>query len=278
MTAATGTIRHPERRVTAPPPPFPHGRPKPFDGASLSEHALGRAAFSEVDGACRYGGRMAVPLAEKDAALAGTGPTGGRRTRQEQREDSRRRILKAAQCCLVSHGYAGTTTAAIAKGAGLSQGAIFNHFASKEELLAAVVEEGHQWLVEMGAELLATAAKGDRPFDEVVDLLWLAYDTGEALAMQELYVAARTVPRLREACEAVETAISRRNLDLAASLFPELAGSPRFADSIEFLNAALRGAALTRSAFGQGDRDAAARRGLVDALELLAASERRDHG
>jgi AcrR family transcriptional regulator len=202
----------------------------------------------------------------------------GKRTRQEQREDSRRRILDAATSCLVSHGYAGTTTAAIAKQAGLSQGALFNHFASKEELLAAVIEHGHQWLVEIGADLLAAAATRDRPFEEVVALLWKAYDTAEALAMQELYVAARTVPRLRAACERVEVSISQRNLELAASLFPELARSPRFADAIEFLNAALRGAALSRSAFGKSDRDAAARRGLVEALELLAESARAEVG
>jgi AcrR family transcriptional regulator len=207
-----------------------------------------------------------------------TGRTPLKRTRQEQREDSRRRILKAATSCLVSHGYAGTTTAAIAKQAGLSQGALFNHFASKEDLLAAVIEEGHQWLVDMGADLLATAVRKNRPFEEVVALLWLAYDTGGALAMQELYVAARTVPRLREACESVDVTMSQRNLDLAASLFPDLARSPRFPDAIEFLNAALRGAALARSAFGQSDRDVAARRGLVDALEQLAASARTELG
>lgn len=198
--------------------------------------------------------------------------TAGKRTRQEQREDSRRRILRAATSCLVSHGYAGTTTAAIAKQADLSQGALFNHFASKEDLLAAVIEEGHQWLVEMGTDMLAAAAAGDRPFEKVVALLWKAYDTDEALAMQELYVAARTVRRLRAACQKVDVAMSQRNLELAASLFPDLAKSPRFGDAIEFLNATLRGAALARAAFGTSERDAAARRGLVDALEKLAAS------
>jgi AcrR family transcriptional regulator len=217
-----------------------------------------------------------MPAATESAPPARTRPSGSvKRTRQEQRQDSRRRIVEAATTCLVTNGYAGTTTAAIATQAGLSQGSLFNHFASKEDLLAAVVEEGHQWLVGIGTDLLAAAARRDRPFDEVVAILWVAYDTREALAMQELYAAARTVPTLRAACERVEVAISQRNLELAASLFPDLAPDPRFADTIEFLNAALRGAALSRSAFGKSGRDEAARRGLVEALEQLAGSARR---
>ena len=55
-------------------------------------------------------------------------------------EDTRARLLAAAAAEFAEHGFQGARTARIAAAAGLSAGAMYNHFASKAELLAAVVE------------------------------------------------------------------------------------------------------------------------------------------
>ena len=58
------------------------------------------------------------------------------------RAESRARILGHALRLFAEHGYDRTTTKMIADEAGISQGLIYAHFASKEELLAAIFEQG----------------------------------------------------------------------------------------------------------------------------------------
>jgi AcrR family transcriptional regulator len=58
----------------------------------------------------------------------------GTRTRGDDREQARARIKAAALDCFSQKGLAGTTMAAIARAAGLSPGALYLHFSSKQEL------------------------------------------------------------------------------------------------------------------------------------------------
>jgi len=55
-------------------------------------------------------------------------------------EETRQRVLDAAASVFATHGYEGARVAQIARVAGLSVGAIYNHWESKAELLTAVVE------------------------------------------------------------------------------------------------------------------------------------------
>jgi AcrR family transcriptional regulator len=54
--------------------------------------------------------------------------------------DTRARVLDAAAAVFAEQGFEGARVAAIARRAGLSVGAIYNHWDSKAELLAAVAE------------------------------------------------------------------------------------------------------------------------------------------
>src|SRR5687768_8412689 len=56
-------------------------------------------------------------------------------------EDTRRELLAAAAKVLLARGYEGTRVSEIAREAGLTTGAIYNHFASKAELLEAAIAE-----------------------------------------------------------------------------------------------------------------------------------------
>jgi AcrR family transcriptional regulator len=65
-----------------------------------------------------------------------------RRPRQaERRAQTRARLLKAAGKVFARHGYERATLDAIAEEAGLSKGAVYYNFASKEELFLALLEE-----------------------------------------------------------------------------------------------------------------------------------------
>ncbi len=64
-----------------------------------------------------------------------------RKSRNEEiREASKARILDAALELFSSHGYEYTSISQIARKAGISKGLIYNYYASKEEMLEALIE------------------------------------------------------------------------------------------------------------------------------------------
>jgi len=68
-------------------------------------------------------------------------------TRRMQPQDRRRQILDAALTLFARHGYAGTTTKAIAAEAGITEGLIFHYFGGKAELLVEAAEQRSALLV-----------------------------------------------------------------------------------------------------------------------------------
>ena len=52
----------------------------------------------------------------------------------ERKAERREQILEGARRCFAEHGYEGATVAKLEREIGLSRGAIFNYFASKEDL------------------------------------------------------------------------------------------------------------------------------------------------
>lgn len=59
-------------------------------------------------------------------------------------EESRAAIVQAASELFAEQGFAHTAVSAIAKRAGISQGLMYNYFASKDDLLVAIFEKGWQ--------------------------------------------------------------------------------------------------------------------------------------
>jgi TetR/AcrR family transcriptional regulator len=70
-------------------------------------------------------------------------------------EDRRRQLLKVAIESFAQNGFSGTKTKDIAAAAGVSEAILFRHFASKEDLYHAILDEkeatmgGERWFVEM---------------------------------------------------------------------------------------------------------------------------------
>jgi AcrR family transcriptional regulator len=174
-----------------------------------------------------------------------------RRTQQERREATRLKLLAATLECLVALGYAQTTTLAIAQRAGISQGALFKHFPTKAELLAASVEHLFPKIIaEYRAGLEDASAPGQDFVARAIEGLWSIYQRPELLAAIELYVAARTDPELASALSAVDPP-HRRNLHrVARELFPDVAAThPDFDAIIELILNAVQGAASGGVAF-----------------------------
>jgi len=182
------------------------------------------------------------PAARALAAFAAAAPA---RPRQARSLATRSRLLEAAIETLVAQGYAALTTTEVCRRAGLSQGALFKHFASKAGLVGAMAERLFSALIE---DFRAGFGPVGRRADRLgAALRQLARSFGEPrlLAALELYTAARTDPVLRAQLEPVLARHHANLLSEARELFPEAAAAnPDFDAVVDTVIAALQGGAL----------------------------------
>jgi len=61
-------------------------------------------------------------------------------TRKLPAADRRRQIIEVAMALFSAKGFEGTTTREISRAAGVSEAIIFRHFATKEDLYAAIID------------------------------------------------------------------------------------------------------------------------------------------
>src|SRR5438128_3406960 len=86
--------------------------------------------------------------------------------------ETRRRIIRAAWSVIAERGLAGTTTRIVAREAGISHGMCHYHFATKDDLMLAVVDhERHYWIEPM-EELVGRPDSETERLDAVVR--WMA--------------------------------------------------------------------------------------------------------
>lgn len=126
------------------------------------------------------------------------------RWQQRKAAQTRLRMLEAAVDCLVEGGYTGLTTAQVAERAGVSRGAMHHHFATRMDLVGAVVE--HVFYQRMRLFLddyIATMAQRRDALliDLATEAHWRSVQTREYAAYLELAVAARTDAELNAAFE-----------------------------------------------------------------------------
>jgi AcrR family transcriptional regulator len=74
------------------------------------------------------------------------------RLSEAEKDVRRRRVLDGARRCFARHGYEGATVARLEQEIGLSRGAIFNWFPSKQELFLALAAEDNARLHDLFAE------------------------------------------------------------------------------------------------------------------------------
>lgn len=75
---------------------------------------------------------------------------------QQRGEETRARILSAAEECFAQHGYEAAGVAEICERAGVSKGAFYHHFASKQDLFMALLGN---WLDGLDAGLRAVRSE-----------------------------------------------------------------------------------------------------------------------
>ncbi|MED5811381.1 TetR/AcrR family transcriptional regulator [Mycolicibacterium sp. 050232] len=143
-----------------------------------------------------------------------------RRTQAERTAQTRRALLDATFESLVEVGFKGTTTAEVAHRAGVSMGALQNHFRTKTELLtAAVVHSFDRRIEEFGLLMAALDPSADK-LDAAIDLLWSMFSRSTFIAWHELWVAARTDPDLARAVIEIDQQFSAACDRVYAEMFP----------------------------------------------------------
>jgi len=119
-------------------------------------------------------------------------------TQAERRASTIGRLLDATNHCLSEFGYARTTTAAVCKQAGLSQGALFRHFPTRAKLIAGATAHVCARHLELIAPALAgLSLEHSDPARALVETIRMATRTADHAAWHEVMVAARTDVELR---------------------------------------------------------------------------------
>ena len=142
-----------------------------------------------------------------------------RRTQAERREGTIGALLDATVVCLAERGYAATSTAAVCAGAGVSQGALFRHFPTRQALLVATAEHVATRNV---ADFRSTAGAEVDTVDDVVAVLGRLRTIVLSPANQtwrELLVAARADADLRTALLPARESLQAQMLAAASDLW-----------------------------------------------------------
>lgn len=195
-----------------------------------------------------------------------------RRTQAERSAAMRTRLLDATVECLVSHGYAGTTTPRIAELAGVTRGAQIHHFRSKEDLVVAAIEHLAQQRAQAAIRELGRVQSSPDPVSTVLDFLWEAHQGPMFVATIELWVAARTDPVLAQQIERVEPVVNSTLIAAIAQILPEHPEQKEIRNILYTAMDALRG--ILVASFVDRDSERARRRwerACTDLREILAA-------
>ena len=134
---------------------------------------------------------------------------------EARRAATRERIVRAAHALIARGGYREAQVAAVAAGAGVATGSVYNHFPSKAELFAEVFRRASQREVD-ATRAAATTAGGAAPgrLAAAVETFARRALRGRRLAFRRAY-AAGFAQVLREGVDAGE--LPRQNIELTAA-------------------------------------------------------------
>lgn len=83
--------------------------------------------------------------------------------KQIQSEETREKILQVSAKFLINRSYSGTTISIIAKEVGLTKGALYHHFSSKEKLVFEIIKDVRKsWFKNVGKKALMENNSHDR--------------------------------------------------------------------------------------------------------------------
>lgn len=176
------------------------------------------------------------------------------RTQQQRREETVGRLLEASIASIVEVGYARASAAVITKAAGVSVGALFRHFETMSDFMAATASEVLRRQVESFTKQVAQIP-ADRPALEAALTILRDITGGPTNAvLYELMIAARTDEKLRAHLREVLAQYTAKILDAARALpGADAIGEETFPVLVALMTNVFDGAAIVRGIFPEPD-------------------------
>ncbi|CQD10612.1 TetR family transcriptional regulator [Mycobacterium lentiflavum] len=176
------------------------------------------------------------------------------RTQQQRREETVGRLLEASIASIVEVGYARASAAVITKAAGVSVGALFRHFETMSDFMAATASEVLRRQVESFTKQVAQIP-ADRPALEAALTILRDITGGPTNAvLYELMIAARTDEKLKAHLRDVLAQYTAKILDAARALpGADAIGEETFPVLVALMTNVFDGAAIVRGIFPEPD-------------------------
>ncbi len=169
------------------------------------------------------------------------------RTQQQRREDTIARLLDASIATIIEVGYARASAKVITQRAQVSDGALFRHFPTMGDFMAATAHEVSRRQLDEIAKRMATLPS-DAHLDEFLTIMRDLTANPTNTVVHELMVAARTDPMLRAPLKDVLAVYVAKIYEAARSAFSaeELDGfgEENFATLVAVLINSFDGAAI----------------------------------
>jgi AcrR family transcriptional regulator len=179
------------------------------------------------------------------------------RTQQQRREETIARLLDASIDTIVEVGYARASAAVIARRARVSDGALFRHFPTMGDFMAATAREVMRRQLEFVTKAVAEIP-ADRPaLEAAVGIQWEATTNATNSVMFELMVAARTDEKLRVTLQEVLAEYATNIYDTARAMpGADAFGEDTLATLVAIITNSFNGAAIVRTVLPQPDAEA----------------------
>jgi AcrR family transcriptional regulator len=179
------------------------------------------------------------------------------RTQQQRREETVARLLDASIATIVEVGYARASAAVITKRADVSVGALFRHFETMGDFMAATAYEVLRRQLELFTKQVAEIPADGLAIEAVLEILRDITGNPTNAVMYELMIAARTDEKLRATLQHVLTEYGTKIFEAAHAL-PGTENVPE--ETLAILAATLTntfdGAAIVRAVMPLPDIDA----------------------
>ena len=195
----------------------------------------------------------------------------------QQRKSAQTRItiLEAAIDCLEAYGYPRTTTQLIAKHAGISRGAMLHHYATKQDLVASLID----YVVFKRMQLFLTRIRDLSEHARVhqhagIELYWQSLLTREFTAYLELSLASRTDPELRQIFLPRAKQYDRVERQETLRAFPEWADKPEAYElAMDYCIATMEGLLMKRDIWDDKARRVLLRQFVSQSILMLRNGE-----
>lgn len=213
------------------------------------------------------------------AGASGAKAPAPRRTQKERREKTIGLLIDATVELLVEVGYSKASIPAICRKACVSQGALFRHFATRQDVMAAAAERVGDGLLQHFQDSFHTALGASDPITLALKLLRENCRCAINQAWFELQIASRTDPQLRETLRPIWLRNFQATQMLARLLMPglEALNPAMFKVIVDVIVTLFHGEAIDVPLRGDEADDAARFELAVHLCRLLEADQRALH-